>query len=76
MAKLFKRMSGRLLAWAALAGAGLMVPASVNAQDVYYNGWCVQYFKNWCAGQWQAENFASFTECWDYYKELQCRYEW
>jgi hypothetical protein len=70
------RRGRALLASAALVAASLCVPASANAQDVTYNAWCVQYFKNWCAGHWQAENFTSFTACWDFYKELQCRYEW
>lgn len=77
MRKGFKKTSGTLLASAALAVAGLMAPASASAQEVViYNGWCSQYFKNWCAGRWQIENFTSFSECWAYYQELQCRYEY
>lgn len=71
----FGRKGGTLLASAALATASLMAPASAKAQEPY-NAWCVQYFKNWCAGHWQAEGFASFSECWTFYKELQCRYDW
>lgn len=71
----FRKMSRALLASAALTTAGLLVPASAKAQ-VGYDAWCVQYFKNWCANRWQVEGFASFSECWTYYKELQCRYEW
>ncbi len=71
----FRRMSQTLLASAALVTASLMVPASAKAQGPY-NAWCMQYFKNWCSGHWQAEGFASFSECMIFYLELQCRYDW
>lgn len=76
MPKGFKRTSRTLLASAGLVTASLMMPAPASAQQDPYNAWCAQYFKNWCANHWQADGFASFSECWTFYKELQCRYEW
>ena len=74
MARSFKRMSATLLASAALAIAGLSGPASAQTYPEY-DPWCVQYFKNYCASRWQVENFGSFSECWEYYKNASCRYE-
>lgn len=59
-----------LTASLAIAAAGLAGPAS--AQYIDYDPWCVQYFKNYCAGRWQVENFATFSACWEYYIEASC----
>ena len=71
MLKIFERMSGRLLASAALATAGLL-PASANAQ-VWYSPACIEYFTNYCAANWQALGFASSAQCVEHYKETVCK---
>jgi hypothetical protein len=72
MAKTFKRMSGTLLASAALAIAGLLAPASAHAQ-VWYSPGCIAYFTNYCAANWQALGFASSAQCVEHYKETACK---
>ena len=66
-----KRMSGTLLASAALAAAGLL-PASANAQ-VWYSPACLEYFTNYCAANWQALGFTSSAQCFEHYKETVCK---
>ena len=61
MAKTFKRMSGTLLASAALAIAGLSGSASAQTYPEY-DPWCVNYFKNYCPGRWQVEGFAEIVQ--------------
>ena len=63
---------------AAVAAAGLLMPAPAQAQ-VWYSDVCVQYYIDYCAanskGQanWQRQGFASSAQCADWYKENACR---
>jgi len=70
----FGKMSRTLLACTTLAIGSLSGPASAQTYPEF-DPWCVNYFKNYCAGRWQVEGFASFSACWDYYKNASCRYE-
>ncbi len=72
MPKEYKRISGTLLASAALATVGLLAPASANAQ-VWYSPGCIEYFTNYCAANWQAQSFASPAQCVAHYKETACK---
>lgn len=64
-----KRTTGLV---AALAAAGLMVPTPAQAQ-VWYSEVCIQYYRDYCAANWQRQGFASSAQCADYYKENACR---
>ncbi len=57
---------------AAIAAAGLMVPASAQSQ-VWYSEACIQYFRDYCAANWQSQGFASAAQCTDHYKETMCK---
>lgn len=68
----FGKMSRTLLASAALVAASFSGAASAQTFDPV----CVQYFKNYCAANWQSQGFASFSECWETYKLAACQYEY
>jgi hypothetical protein len=72
MAMGFGKMSKTALASAALATAGLLAPASANAQ-VWYSPGCIAYFEGQCAASWQAQGFASYSACVAFYTETACR---
>ncbi len=57
---------------AALAAAGLMMPAPAQAQ-VWYSEACIQYYKDQCAANWQSQGFASSAQCAEHYKETVCK---
>ncbi|HYI41239.1 MAG TPA: hypothetical protein VE053_13065 [Allosphingosinicella sp.] len=57
---------------AALTFAGLLAPASANAQVIYLPG-CIAYFEGQCAASWQAQGFASYSACVAFYTETACR---
>lgn len=57
---------------AAMAAAGLLMPAPAQAQ-VWYSEVCIQYYQNYCAANWQSQGFASSAQCADWYKENACR---
>ena len=57
---------------AALATAGLLMPASAQAQ-VWYSEACIQYYRDYCAANWQSQGFASSAQCAEYYKETVCK---
>lgn len=70
-----RKMRRTLLASAALVTASLAVPAPAQTSPTY-DPWCVEYFRNYCASRWQVENFASFSACWETYKNAACQYEY
>lgn len=57
---------------AALAFAGLLAPASANAQVIYLPG-CIAYYEDQCAAGWQAQGFASYSACVAFYTETACK---
>jgi hypothetical protein len=57
---------------AAVAAAGLLMPAPAQAQ-VWYSEVCIQYYRDYCAANWQRQGFASSAQCADWYKENACR---
>ena len=58
----FEKPSGTLLALAALATAGLFVPASADARPIYDPG-CVRAVEAHCAANWEAHGWYSYDEC-------------
>jgi hypothetical protein len=63
MPRTFKRMSGTLLASAALAAASLLVPASAVAQSGYISP-CETQVMSYCLHNWQ-QDYESYVECRD-----------
>jgi hypothetical protein len=59
---------------AAIAAAGLLVPAPAQAQ-VWYSEACVQYYTDICAANWQSMGFSSAAKCVDHHKETVCKGE-
>jgi hypothetical protein len=59
---------------AAVAAAGLMVPAPAQAQ-AWYSEACVQYYIDICAANWQSMGFSSAAKCADHHKETVCKGE-
>lgn len=60
----FKRKAGSLLASAALATAGLLIPASADARPLY--DWrCEQRMHDYCAANWEAEGYPYYQTCVD-----------
>ncbi len=57
---------------ATLAAAGMMAPAPAQAQ-VWYSEACIQYYRDYCAANWQRQGFASSAQCAEYYKENACK---
>ena len=57
---------------AAVAAAGLLMPAPAQAQ-VWYSEACIQYYRDYCAANWQRQGFASSAQCADWYKENACK---
>ena len=57
---------------AAVAAAGLLIPAPAQAQ-VWYSEVCIQYYRDYCAANWQRQGFASSAQCADWYKENACK---
>ena len=57
---------------ATMAAAGLLMPAPAQAQ-VWYSEACIQYYRDYCAANWQRQGFASSAQCADYYKENACK---
>lgn len=66
----FRRMSGTLLASAALATASLLVPASAYAQSAYVPP-CVISVRNLCFNNWQ-QGYESYAECVEILTEALC----
>ncbi len=71
----FGKMSRTLMASAALVIASFAGAASAQTSPTYDPA-CVQYFKNYCAANWQSQGFASHSECWEAYKLAACQYEY
>jgi hypothetical protein len=66
---------GRIAALAAaVATAGLMVPAPAQAQ-AGYNEACVQYYIEICEANWQSMGFPSAAKCAYHHKETVCKGE-
>ena len=57
---------------AAIATAGLLMPAPASAQ-VWYSEACIQYYRDYCVANWQRQGFASSAQCADFYKENACK---
>jgi hypothetical protein len=69
------KMGRTLLASAALVTASFAGVASAQTNPTF-DPVCVQYFKNYCAANWQSQGFGSFTQCWEAYKLWACQYEY
>ena len=70
MPRTFRRMSGTLLASAALATASLLVPASAYAQSAYMPP-CVISVRSYCLFNWQT-GWESYDECIEILTEALC----
>ena len=57
---------------AALATAGLLMPAPAQAQ-AWYSEVCIQYYRDYCVANWQRQGFASSAHCAEWYKENACK---
>lgn len=70
MAKTFKRMSGTLLASAALATAGLLATAPAQAIDMR----CRNAVHAYCSANWQAAGYYDYWDCFVAQTESVCHY--
>jgi len=68
MPKVFKRMSGTLLASVALATAGLFAPAPAQAIDMRCRIAVAQY----CSANWEAAGWWGYYDCYEYWHEAYC----